>query len=196
MSDTEIEDIEMTPNLELEVKEVKEIKPKKKRKPMSEEHKAKLLKSLEKARIQSALKRGKKAKAKQILKEQDDAEVDKILDLHIKSKEAKENQKDKEIKRLQAKLDNLTLQDVLPKKPKSKPLPIIEEEHEEEHEEEQVKQPEQVKPLKDTHIQKSVNVPSPMQAPKFRTPIRKPTPAPVKPQKRIMIVKPTKKPRV
>ena len=190
MSDTEIDDNDTTPILKLEIEEVKEIKPKKKRKPMSEEHKAKLIKSLEKARIQSALKRGKKAKAKKILKEQDDEEVDKILDLHIKSKEAKENQKDKEIKRLQAKLDNLTLQDVLPKKPKSKPLPIIEEEHEEEQEEEQVK------PLKETHIQKSVNVPSPMQAPKFRTPIRKPTPAPIKPQKRIMIVKPTKKPRV
>jgi|TARA_R110002033_G_scaffold125732_1_gene167797 hypothetical protein len=189
MSDNEIEDIETTPNLELEVKEVKETKPKKKRKPMSEEHKAKLLKSLEKARIQSALKRGKKAKAKQILKEQDDDEVDKILDLHIKSKEAKENIKDKEIKRLQAKLDNLTLQDVLPKKPKSKPLPKIEEEPTEDD-------IGTVNMDKEIQIQKSVSVPAPIHAPKFRTPIRKPIPAPVKPQKRIMIVKPTKKPRV
>lgn len=190
MSDNEIEDIEMTPNLELEVKEVKETKPKKKRKPMSAEHKAKLLKSLEKARVQSALKRGKKAKAKQILKEQDDAEVDKILDLHIKSKEAKENLKDKEIKRLQAKLDNLTLQDVLPKKPKSKPLPII---VEEEPTEDDIGTENMDKEI---HIQKSVSVPAPIQAPKFRTPIPKPIPVPVKPQKRIMIVKPTKKPRV
>ena len=162
MSDNEIEDIETTPNLELEVKEVKETKPKKKRKPMSEEHKAKLLKSLEKARIQSALKRGKKAK---------------------------ENIKDKEIKRLQAKLDNLTLQDVLPKKPKSKPLPKIEEEPTEDD-------IGTVNMDKEIQIQKSVSVPAPIHAPKFRTPIRKPIPAPVKPQKRIMIVKPTKKPRV
>ena len=66
------------------------IKPiKKKRKPMTAEHKAKCMASLKKAREASQLKRGKKARAKKIMKEKDDEEVDKILDLHIKSKAEK-----------------------------------------------------------------------------------------------------------
>ena len=183
-------DIELTPNLELDVKDIEETPPKKekkKRRPMTKEHKDKLLLSLEKARKASALKRGKKAKAKQIMKQKDDEEVDKILDLHIKSKQDKENMKDKEIKRLQAKLDGLTLQDVIIK-PKKKPLPVIQEvEAEPEAEAEPI------------YIQKSVSVPAPIQArppPSNPIPIPKPTPRPVKPQKRIAIVKPRKKPRV
>ena len=101
--------------LELEIDDVEiieTIKPiKKKRKPMTAEHKAKCMASF------------KKAKAKKIMKEKDDAEVDKILDLHIKSKAEKEEAKDKEISALKKKLDSLTLQDIIPKPPKVKPPP-------------------------------------------------------------------------
>ena len=87
--------------LELEINDaeiIDHIKPiKKKRKPMTAEHKAKCMASLKKAREASQLKRGKKARAKKIMKEKDDEEVDKILDLHIKSKAEKAQAKDKEI---------------------------------------------------------------------------------------------------
>tara|TARA_R110000787_G_scaffold31374_1_gene83318 strand:+ start:55 stop:624 length:570 start_codon:yes stop_codon:yes gene_type:complete len=102
-------------------------KIKKPRKPMSAEHKAKLLLSLKKAREQSVLKRGLKSQAKKILKEADDAETNEIIrkSLLVKAK-AEEDPRDIEIKKLRAKLDGLTLQDVV-KKPKSKPKVIIEE---------------------------------------------------------------------
>ena len=125
--------------LELEIEEaevIETIKPiKKKRKPMTAEHKAKCMASLKKAREASQLKRGKKARAKKIMKEKDDAEVDKILDLHIKSKAEKAEAKDKEIAMLKKKLNSLTLQDVIPKPPpKPKPEPEPEPESEPEHE--------------------------------------------------------------
>ena len=121
----ENEDYEAKLNeLQLEIEDADEIAPikkvKKKRKPMTAEHKAKCLAALEKARAASQLKRGKKAKAKKIIKEKDDAEVDKILDLHLKDKAEKEGAKDKEIADLKKKLNSLTLQDVIPKPPKKK----------------------------------------------------------------------------
>ena len=121
----ENEDYEAKLNeLQLEIEDAEEIAPikkvKKKRKPMTAEHKAKCLAALEKARAASQLKRGKKAKAKKIIKEKDDAEVDKILDLHLKDKAEKEGAKDKEIADLKKKLNSLTLQDVIPKPPKKK----------------------------------------------------------------------------
>ncbi len=107
--------------LQLEIEEAEEIAPikkvKKKRKPMTAEHKAKCMASLKKAREASQLKRGKKAKAKKIMKEKDDEEVDKILDLHIKAKAEKEEAKDKEIAALKKQLNSLTLQDIIPKPP-------------------------------------------------------------------------------
>jgi len=119
----ENEDYEAKLNeLQLEIEDAEEIAPikkvKKKRKPMTADHKAKCLAALEKARAASQLKRGKKAKAKKIIKEKDDAEVDKILDLHLKEKAEKEGAKDKEIADLKKKLNSLTLQDVIPKPPK------------------------------------------------------------------------------
>jgi hypothetical protein len=125
MSDIEVDLSSATDaEIAMEIKEIEETetikKVKKKRKPMSAEHKAKLLKNLAAARVQSALKRGKKAKAKKIMKEKDDAEVDKILDLHLKEKAEKEGAKDKEIADLKKKLNSLTLQDVIPKPPKKK----------------------------------------------------------------------------
>ena len=125
MSDIEVDLNDATDaEIAMEIKEIEETetikKVKKKRKPMSAEHKAKLLKNLAAARVQSALKRGKKAKAKKIIKEKDDAEVDKILDLHLKEKAEKESAKDKEIADLKKKLNSLTLQDVIPKPPKKK----------------------------------------------------------------------------
>ena len=111
--ETKLDELEMEIN---DAEVIETIKPiKKKRKPMTAEHKAKCMASLAKARAASQLKRGKKAKAKKILKEKDDAEVDKILDLHIKSKAEKEQAKDKEIAMLKKKLESLTLQDVIPK---------------------------------------------------------------------------------
>ena len=126
--------------LELEIEDaevIETIKPiKKKRKPMTAEHKAKCMASLKKAREASQLKRGKKARAKKIMKEKDDDEVDKILDLHIKSKAEKAEAKDKEIAMLKKKLNSLTLQDVIPKPPKViQPEPEPESESEPEPEE-------------------------------------------------------------
>ena len=102
-------------------------KIKKPRKPMTPEHKAKLMLSLKKAREQSALKRGLKSQAKKILKEADEAETNEIIrkSLLVKAK-AEEDPRDIEIKNLKAKLDGLTLQDVV-KKPKTKPKVIMEE---------------------------------------------------------------------
>tara|TARA_R110000765_G_scaffold55166_3_gene109596 strand:- start:443 stop:1009 length:567 start_codon:yes stop_codon:yes gene_type:complete len=102
-------------------------KIKKPRKPMTPEHKEKLLSSLKKAREQSALKRGLKSHAKKIIKAADEAETNDIIrkSLLVKAK-AEEDPRDIEIKKLRAKLDGLTLQDVI-KKPKPKPKVIIEE---------------------------------------------------------------------
>ena len=107
----------------------KKVKVKKPRKPMTPEHKEKLLKSLKKAREQSALKRGLKSQAKKIIKAADEAETNDIIrkSLLVKAK-AEEDPRDIEIKKLRAKLDGLTLQDVIKKpKPKPKPKVIIEE---------------------------------------------------------------------
>ena len=116
-----VEEPKTLPNISMSVEKIEEEPPKKikkKRRPMTAEHKAKLVASLAKAREASALKRGKVAKAKKILKAQDDEQVDKILDAHIKNKKEKETLKDKEIAKLKSQLENLTLQDVVPKKPK------------------------------------------------------------------------------
>ena len=119
-----LDELEMEINDAPVIETIKKVK--KKRKPMTAEHKAKCLLALEKARAASQLKRGKKAKAKKIMKEKDDAEVDKILDLHIKSKAEKEEAKDKEIAALKKKLNSITLQDIIPKpppKPEPEPAP-------------------------------------------------------------------------
>lgn len=102
-------------------------KEKKPRKPMSAEHKEKLMKSLAKAREKSALNRGLKSKAKKILKAKDDAETMEII---RKSQLSIPDSRDDKIKELQARLDGLTLQDVVVKpkrKPKPKPIPEEEE---------------------------------------------------------------------
>lgn len=107
-------------------KKIKKEKIKKPRKPLSDSHRAKLLEALKKARIASALKRGKASRAKKILKEKNDENVDKILDDHIKAKKDKEDEKDKTILELKAKLDGLTLQDIIPKIKKKKIEKIVE----------------------------------------------------------------------
>ena len=113
-------------------------KVKKPRKPMSAEHKAKLLHSLEKARVQSALKRGLKSQAKKILKEKDDKETNEIIRKSLLAKN-EEDPRDIQIKELKARLDGLTLQDVIkkPKKqvtikeePEPEPEPVPEPVHE------------------------------------------------------------------
>ena len=104
-------------------------KVKKPRKPMSAEHKAKLLAGLAKAREASAEKRGKKKEAKRILKEEKDNMADELIRKSEIIKEAREatsksvvrDSRDDEIAELKSKLNNRTLQDVLPKsKPKKK----------------------------------------------------------------------------
>ena len=112
-------------NIEMEIKEEKTTpkekpkKEKKKRKPMTPEHKAKLLEGLKKAREKSNLMRKKRAEAKKITKRKEDEEVDRILHENLLAKGKKEDEKDKEIARLKKKLESLTLQDVI-KKPKKK----------------------------------------------------------------------------
>ena len=115
--------------LKLVIEEIEEPTPKKKvkkpRKPMSAEHKAKLLLSLAKAREQSCLKRGLKSQAKKILKEKDEAETNEIIRKSLLAKDV-EDPRDIQIRELKARLDGLTLQDVV-KKPKAKPKVINEE---------------------------------------------------------------------
>ena len=114
-------------NETIKPKKEKKEKIKKPRKPLSDSHRAKLLEALKKARIASALKRGKASRAKKILKEKNDKDVDKILDDHIKAKQDKEDEKDKTISELKAKLDGLVLQDIIPKIKKKKIEKIVEE---------------------------------------------------------------------
>lgn len=115
-------------NIEIEIKEEEETpkekpkKEKKKRKPMTPEHKAKLLEGLKKAREKSNLMRKKRSEAKKIIKRKENEEVDRILHENLLSKGKKEDDKDKEIERLKKKLESLTLQDVI-KKPKKKVRP-------------------------------------------------------------------------
>ena len=121
---------ETAENIEMEIKEEnitpkkekkeKKEKVKKQRKPMTPEHKAKLLAGLSKARLASNLARAKRKQVKKIQKEQEDAEVDRILRENLLSKSKKTDDKDKEIERLKKKLENLTLQDVIKKPKKNK----------------------------------------------------------------------------
>ncbi len=119
-----------TENLEIEIKEEEETpkekpkKEKKKRKPLTPEHKAKLLEGLKKAREKSNLMRKKRSEAKKIIKRKENEEVDRILHENLLSKGKKEDDKDKEIARLKKKLESLTLQDVI-KKPKPKKVERI-----------------------------------------------------------------------
>ena len=127
MSNTSMADLELEmviKPIDVEVDTPKK-KVKKPRKPMSAEHKAKLLLSLSKAREQSCLKRGLKSQAKKILKAQDEAETNEIIRKSLLAKDV-EDPRDVQIKELKARLDGLTLQDVV-KKPKTKPKVILEE---------------------------------------------------------------------
>ena len=95
----------------------KEIKKEKKaRKPMTPEHKEKILAALTKAREQSKIKRGKTAQAKKILKEEKNRETDEIIRKSLMAKD-KPDTRDEEINNLKKKLKEMTLQDVLPKEP-------------------------------------------------------------------------------
>ena len=91
-------------------------KVKKARKPMTPEHKAKLVEALKKAREQSAIKRGKTSQAKKILKEEKNRETDDIIRKSLMAKDKKDS-RDVEIEDLKNKLKTMTLQDVLPKEP-------------------------------------------------------------------------------
>jgi len=139
-------------NIEIELIEeeitpkTKPKKEKKKRKPMTPEHKAKLLEGLKKAREKSNLMRKKRSEAKKIIKRKEDEEVERILHENLLAKGKKEDDKDKEIARLKKKLESLTLQDVI-KKPKKKkvvriPTPEPEELTEEDSEPEPEPEPE------------------------------------------------------
>ena len=112
----------------------KAVKAKKPRKPMSEEHKAKLLAGLVKAREASAVKRGLKSQAKKILKEKDDAETNELVRRSLLAK-SQPDPRDVEIAELKKRLDGLTLQDVV-KKPRQKKKPATIKEADEEEEEE------------------------------------------------------------
>ena len=125
-----ISEPETPENIEIELIE-EEITPKekpkkekKKRKPMTPEHKAKLLEGLKKARERSNLMRKKRSEAKKIIKRKEDEEVERILHENLLAKGKKEDDKDKEIARLKKKLESLTLQDVI-KKPKKKKVERI-----------------------------------------------------------------------
>ena len=151
-------------NIEIEIKEEeltpkpKPKKEKKKRKPMTPEHKAKLVEGLKKARERSNFLRKKRAEAKKILKRKEDEEVDRIIQENLLEKSRKSDEKDKEIERLKKKLESLTLQDVI-KKPKKKkverpptPEPEIEEEVEDIIQEETAQIPEKLEILVEDKI--------------------------------------------
>lgn len=134
----EINEEEITPK---KVKKEKKPKEKKARKPMTPEHKAKLLAGLKKARAASNLARAKRSQVKKIQKEKEDEEVDRILRENLLAKSKKTDDKDKEIERLKKKLESLTLQDVI-KKPKKKARPPTPEPEPVEEEEDILEQPE------------------------------------------------------
>ena len=103
-------------------------KEKKPRKPMSAEHKAKVIAGLAKAREKSAIARAKKKEVRKIKKIQADEEIDNIIREDLMKKTKKTDDKDKRIKELEEKLASLTLQDVIkPKKPSPKVLKTIDE---------------------------------------------------------------------
>ena len=114
----------------------KPVKEKKQRKPMTPEHKAKVLAALSKAREASALSRQKKAEVKKIKKRDADEETDEIIRKDLLKKTAKNDAKDDRIAALEKQLSNITLQDVIKKPKAKKPMKVIEEEIEEEPEEE------------------------------------------------------------
>ena len=103
-------------------------KEKKPRKPMSAEHKAKVIAGLAKAREKSAIARAKKKEVRKIKKIQADEEIDNIIREDLMKKTKKTDDKDKRIKELEEKLASLTLQDVIkPKKRSPKVLKTIDE---------------------------------------------------------------------
>ena len=105
---------------------------------MNAKNKDKLIASLAKARVASSAKRAKVKAVKKIKKRKEEDELDKILadDLEERKKKAnisKANQKDsseakkdEEIEKLKNQIKNMTLQDVI----KKKPLETIEEKEE------------------------------------------------------------------
>ena len=160
-------------NIEIEIIEEEEPpkekpkKEKKKRKPMTPEHKAKLLEGLKKAREKSNLMRKKRSEAKKIIKRKENEEVDRILHENLLSKGKKEDDKDKEIARLKKKLENLTLQDVIkkPKKNKRPPTPEPLYVSEEEPEPEPEPEPEKLEIIKENKV---LEVETPMKTIKKR----------------------------
>ena len=116
---------------------------KKPRKPMSAEHKAKVIAALDKARKASSLARQKRAEVKKIKKRDEDEERDDIIRKDILRKSTKNDDKDKKIQELEKKLAGLTLQDVVkkPKKVKVIDTPIEVEEQAEQPEEANVPAP-------------------------------------------------------
>ena len=103
-------------------------KEKKPQKPMSAEHKAKVIAGLAKAREKSAIARAKKKEVRKIKKIQADEEIDNIIREDLMKKTKKTDDKDKRIKELEEKLASLTLQDVIkPKKRSPKVLKTIDE---------------------------------------------------------------------
>ena len=93
-----------------------DIPKRKPRKPMTAEHKEKLLTALTKAREISKIKRGKTAQAKKILKEEKNRETDEIIRKSLMVKD-KPDTRDEEIINLKNKINKLTLQEVI-KEPK------------------------------------------------------------------------------
>ena len=124
----------------------KPVKEKKQRKPMTPEHKAKVLAALSKAREASALSRQKKAEVKKIKKRDADEETDEIIRKDLLKKTAKNDAKDDRIAALEKQLSNITLQDVIKKPKAKKPMKVIEEEIEEEAEEEPEEEAEEEAP--------------------------------------------------
>ena len=125
---TEIEDISeaISEDISEEVSIKPKVKVKKPRKPMSAEHKAKVVESLKKAREASKLARGKKSQVKKIKKMKADEETDDIIRNSLLEKSKKNDEKDLEIKRLMKKLENMTLQDVLPKPKREESVAVLE----------------------------------------------------------------------
>ena len=122
-SSKQVEFKEETETIPQQVEPKKQKKP---RKPMSAEHKAKVIAGLAKAREKSAIARAKKKEVRKIKKVQADEEIDNIIREDLMKKTKKETDKDKRIKELEDKLASLTLQDVLKPKKKAKILDVEE----------------------------------------------------------------------
>lgn len=109
MESVETEEVYIPKNHRIVEKPIKKDKPKRERKPMTEERKAKLLENLKKGRETAQKNRQKRAEYKKILKQKERKKIDDVLEEDYKKRNNKKNVED-ENNNLKMKIDELTKQ--------------------------------------------------------------------------------------